>query len=172
MTDPPAVLPLEPEDAERYARLRLRMLHAAPWAYASSPEEDEALDPARLAAVLADRERAILAVEAGGGDGPLVAAAGIARQRRAKSAHRAGLWGVFVEEAHRGRGLGRAVVSAAIELAFAWDGVDYVDLGVSERSPEARSLYESLGFRAWGREPGSLQCEGRRYDEIFMSLRR
>ena len=29
----------------------------------------------------------------------------------------------------------------------------------------------SVGFRAWGREPESLEIDGRRYDEIFMALR-
>jgi len=60
---------------------------------------------------------------------------------------------------------------AAIDLARRWPGVDYVDLGVTERSPVARHLYESLGFRAWGREPESLEHDGRRYNEIFMTLR-
>ena len=62
-------------------------------------------------------------------------------------------------------------MTAAIEVARRWEGVDYLDLGVSENAPAAQALYESLGFRAWGREPESLEVDGRRYDEIFMSLR-
>jgi RimJ/RimL family protein N-acetyltransferase len=46
-----------------------------------------------------------------------------------------------------------------------------VDLGVSENAPEARRLYEKLGFRVWGREPASTQHGTQRYDEIYMSLR-
>jgi ribosomal protein S18 acetylase RimI-like enzyme len=101
----------------------------------------------------------------------LVAAAGIRRLQGSKSAHRAQLWGVFVEPAQRGRGLGRRVVVAAIARARGWPGVDYVDLGVSEQAPEARHLYESLGFRPWGREPESTCVGDRRYDEIYMTLR-
>ena len=67
--------------------------------------------------------------------------------------------------------MGRAVVCAAIDLARSWDGVDYVDLGVSENAPDARNLYERLGFVAWGREPESLQIDDRRFDEIYMCLR-
>jgi RimJ/RimL family protein N-acetyltransferase len=78
---------------------------------------------------------------------------------------------VFVEPAYRGNGLGRAVVTAAIDLARSWPGVDYVDLGASERAPEAQCLYENLGFRAWGREPEATEIGGRRYDEIHMTLR-
>lgn len=147
------------------------MLHDAPWAFASSPEEDRALDPDHVSEFLAENENAVVAIEATDGTQELIAAAGIFRKPQLKSFHRAKLWGVFVEPAYRDQGLGRAVISTAIDLARSWNGVDFVDLGVSENAPAAQRLYESLGFRAWGREPESLQCEGRRYDEIFMSLR-
>jgi ribosomal protein S18 acetylase RimI-like enzyme len=78
---------------------------------------------------------------------------------------------VFVEPDYRGRGLGRAVTSAAIAHARTWPGIDFIDLGVSENAPEALRLYESLGFTRWGREPEATQHEGRRYDEIHMTLR-
>lgn len=206
---PPKPIRLTPADAARYAWLRLRMLTATPWAFAASPDDDFALDPARLAELLAEEQNAVFAVEAadphrgslqtGTGSGrsaplhgptpagqvpvpvlnpqdgsappDLVAVAGIRRMTSPKFAHRARLWGVFVEPDHRGRGLGRAVVSAAVDLARTWPGVDYIDLGVSENAPEARRLYESLGFREWGREPQTTQHEGRRYDEIHMTLR-
>jgi L-amino acid N-acyltransferase YncA len=42
---------------------------------------------------------------------------------------------------------------------------------VSENAPEAQRLYESLGFQQWGREPEATQHEGRRYDEIHMTLK-
>jgi RimJ/RimL family protein N-acetyltransferase len=149
----------------------MRMLNDAPWAYASSPEHDPALDPERLTGELSGEHSAILAIEGPDASRELIASAGIVRVSQPKSAHRARLWGVFVDPAHRGGGLGRAVVSAAVELARSWRGVDFVDLGVSENSPAAHALYETLGFQAWGREPESLQCGGRRYDEIFMTLR-
>jgi RimJ/RimL family protein N-acetyltransferase len=161
---------LTPGDAERYARFRMRMLLDSPWAFSSSPEEDLARDPARVAALLAEEEYEILALE-DGESGELIASVTVMREKRVKSAHRAAVWGVFVDPAHRGKGLGRAVMAAAIETARGWKGVDWVDLGVSERSPAARALYESLGFRAWGREPEALEVDGRRYDEIFLALR-
>jgi len=93
------------------------------------------------------------------------------RARSPKFAHRASIWGVFVEPAHRGKGLGQAVIAAAIDLARTWPGVDYIDLGASGAAPEAQRLYERLGFAAWGREPEATEIGGRRYDEIHMSLR-
>ena len=162
----PAPFRLAPADAARYARIRMRMLRDAPWAFSASPETDVANDLEALAARIADH--AIFAVAAEGGE--LVAAASIVR-RTGKSAHRAGIWGVYVDPAHRGRGLGRAVVRAAVDAARGWPGVDWVDLAVSENAPAALRLYERLGFAAWGREPEALEVDGRRYDEIWMTQR-
>ena len=147
------------------------MLLDSPWAYSASPEDDFALDVDRVRAMFADERAATFAIEAPGSPGDLVATASIRRETRTKFAHRALVWGVFVEPEHRGRGWGRAVVTAAVDLARAWAGVDYVDLAVSENAPAAQRLYESLGFAAWGREPESTELEGRRYDEIYMTLR-
>ena len=52
---------------------------------------------------------------------------------------------LYVVPARRGRGLGRALMNAAMELARE-TGADYMDLGTSEADVAARALYESLGF--------------------------
>jgi RimJ/RimL family protein N-acetyltransferase len=166
-------------DAVRYARLRGRMLREAPWAFDATLEDDPLLDPAHAAAVLADPRGATFAIASpgvepgGGGDDAqsLVAAASVTRAERSQFAHRCRVWGVYVEPSRRGEGLGRAVVGATLEHARSWSGVDWVDIGVSERSPEAQHLYERLGFVQWGREPETTAFDGRRYDEIFMALR-
>jgi ribosomal protein S18 acetylase RimI-like enzyme len=159
------------------------MLADSPWAFAASPSDDSALDPGELARVLADEHEAIFAIagledaerdpalgdpEAGA---CLVAAVGIVLVTTPKSRHRARIWGAFVDPAHRGRGLGRRVVTAAIARGREWAGVDFLDLAVSGNSPEAQRLYESLGFVAWGREPEAIEWAGQRHDEIYMTLR-
>jgi ribosomal protein S18 acetylase RimI-like enzyme len=181
MTGVPAPIRLGPADASRYSRLRSRMLVESPWSFGASPEDDEALDPARLAELLRSEESAIFAIEASalapwGGGRPaagaeLIAAAAVVRMKRPKFAHRARIWGVFVEPQYRGRGLGRAVMEAAVGAARGWPGVDYVDLAVSANVPAAEHLYRRLGFVAWGREPEATEHAGRRHDEIHMTLR-
>ena len=174
---PPApIIPvrLTPADAARYARLRLRMLRDAPWAFDADPAGDEAAEAARLVILLADADAATFAVEAplaaGEGEAALLAAATVTRGAAPKFAHRARISAVFVDAEHRGRGLGAAVMEAAMACAWGW-GVDFIDLGVSENSPAALRLYERMGFRAWGREPEATERAGRRYDEIHMTLR-
>ena len=65
---------------------------------------------------------------------------------------------LYVVPARRGRGLGRALMVAAMDLARA-RGADRMDLGTGENDVAARALYESLGFSNREREPdGPLSC--------------
>jgi ribosomal protein S18 acetylase RimI-like enzyme len=52
---------------------------------------------------------------------------------------------LYVVPHRRGRGLGRALLQTAMDVARA-HGADHMDLGTSEDDAAARSLYESLGF--------------------------
>jgi len=52
---------------------------------------------------------------------------------------------LYVVPAARRRGLGRALMNAAMDLARD-EGADYMDLGTAETDVAARALYESLGF--------------------------
>lgn len=52
---------------------------------------------------------------------------------------------LYVAPDHRGNGLGRALMEAAMALARQ-RGADYMDLGTAETDTAARALYESLGF--------------------------
>ncbi len=162
------VIKLRAGDADRYWRIRQRMLEETPWAFASDPESDNARDPSGFVARLAKPFHAILATEDGAGE--LTATAGIVRRPRKKLWHRAEVWGVYVRPDCRRRGLGAVVVKAAVEEGLGWPGVDSIALSVSARS-EADRLYTRLGFEAWGREPDCLRLDGISYDEVHMILR-
>ncbi len=59
---------------------------------------------------------------------------------------------LYVQPAHRGRGLGRALMEAAMDLARD-RGASYMDLGTSDDDVAARALYERLGFTNRERSP-------------------
>lgn len=159
---------LQAGDADRYWRIRQRMLEETPWAFASDPESDNARDPSAFVARLAKPFHAILGMEDASGE--LTATAGVVRRPRKKIWHRAEVWGVYVRPDCRKRGLGAAVVRAAIEEGLSWPGVDSIGLSVNSRS-EADRLYRRLGFEAWGREPDCLRFDGVSYGEVHMVLR-
>ncbi len=98
---------------------------------------------------LAERIRQLLA----GGD-TAVLLAGAGPDGLAVLRFRPALWSealecylaeLYVTPAVRGRGLGRALMNAAMDLARD-EGADYMDLGTAETDVAARALYESLGF--------------------------
>ena len=106
-------------------------------------------DPTPGAAALAGRVRTLLAE----GD-TAVLLAGPGPDGLALLRFRPSLWSealecylaeLYVVPGRRGRGLGRALMNAAIEHARR-RGADYMDLGTSEDDVAARRLYESLGF--------------------------
>jgi ribosomal protein S18 acetylase RimI-like enzyme len=132
----PTVRPAELADAEAIGRL----LHEF------NSEFDEATPgPDRLA----ERVRQLL------GEGELaVLLAGPGPDGLAALRFRPSIWSqalecylaeLYVVPDRRGKGLGRALMEAAIELARE-RGADYMDLGTGEDDVAARALYESLGF--------------------------
>lgn len=173
---PSQVRRLTSADADIYHALRREMLVDSPWAFGSSPEQDRFREVEAVRRWFEGAERAIVGAFDDGATGPgdpsLAAAAGIMREDAIKRRHIASVFGVYCRPASRGRGLGRAVMAAAIEAARQWPGIHQIQLSVSEQSSSARALYESLGFVAWGLEPDCLRIDGRGgVGEVHMWLR-
>jgi ribosomal protein S18 acetylase RimI-like enzyme len=68
----------------------------------------------------------------------------------------------------RGRGIGRALLRAAIDRSRG--RFELVELSVFATNTRARKLYESVGFRSWGVLPKGIQRQGRPIDLEHMVL--
>ena len=147
--------------------LRRESLESQPLAFGASTEDDRGLSLEFVQASLADSEQAVF----GAFEGDLLTGmAGVVRASRVKIRHKAHIWGMYVSPQARGKGAGRALLEAAIEQARAWPGVEQLHLSVTDAAVAARKLYESAGFRIWGRESRALQWEGRFVDELHLVL--
>ena len=157
---------LGPIDADAFQSLRLQALQDCPSAFASSYEEE--CDTA----IVAVAERLAPAADHcvfGALEGTeLIGTAGLAREGHVKLAHKAFIWGVYVAPRFRRQGVGRQLVTQALEHAAKVPGLRQVNLGVNVANAAAISLYESLGFRSFGIERGFMLLNGQLHDEVHM----
>lgn len=100
----------------------------------------------------------------------LVAIAGLRREPLKQIAHKAVLWGVFVDSPYRRTGIARRLSEQVLEYARE-TGVLQVHLTVNAENVRARNLYQTLGFSTYGIEPRAMCVNGRYFDEEHMLLR-
>ena len=86
------------------------------------------------------------------------------------------LWQLAVHGALQSCGIGTILIHAA-EQRILTRGLHRAELGVEDGNPRARSLYERLGYAAYGSEPDSWDQEAAdgtvtRYDTIVTLMRR
>ncbi len=135
----------------------------------SYPDENS-FDPEQEARFLAEKtmspdEAELVAVV----DGRIAGTAGIeAVGKKYKLKHRAEL-GIGILEEYWGLGLGRALTEACIQ--FARDaGYHQLELNVVAENDRALSLYRSLGFVEFGRNPGGFNSRASGYQELVYML--
>ncbi|MER6027817.1 GNAT family N-acetyltransferase [Streptomyces sp. NPDC001851] len=88
----------------------------------------------------------------------------------ASNAHVLQIQGLAVAEEARGRGLGRALIRAAVEEART-RGARRLSLRVLGHNAPARALYESEGFAVEGVQPGEFLLDGAYVDDVLMGRR-
>lgn len=146
---------LAASDAQRYRALMLHAYSAAADAFTSTPEERAAEPDAWWVTRIADPKGLSIAFGAFHDD-ELIGTTTIEFSVQPKTRHKAHLIGMFVSEAARGLGAGKALVQAALAAARARPGVRVVTLTVTEGNLPAIALYESCGFKAFGTEPMAI----------------
>lgn len=103
-------------------------------------------------------------------EGNLAGTAGFYREQEPKSRHKGRVWGVYVTECCRGRGIGRQLMSTLIDRARPSPGLEQIILSATTEQTAAMQLYESLGFQRFGREPRALFVNGMYLDEDYLVL--
>jgi ribosomal protein S18 acetylase RimI-like enzyme len=160
---------LTPADAEIFQAFRLAALQDAPMAFGSSFQEEKDFPASVIEGRLALRsDRGPFGAFQGE---ELVGFVALGRENLKNLAHKAFVWGMYVKPEHRGRGIAKALLNEALSLARSVSEVRQVNLSVIASNASAIRLYESLGFKAFGCEPGALRINGELHDELHMFLR-
>ena len=162
---------LTEDEAKDFRRLRLRALKEHPEAFGSSYEMESALPLQVVADRLRQSSESLDDFTLGAyRQSELVGMVGFFRQRNEKERHKGNIWGMYVPSEEQGKGVGRALLTQAIERARLVPGLEQVGLAVVARNKRARSLYVSLGFETYGVEPNALFVDGEYLDEELMVL--
>ena len=160
---------LAASDVQRYRALMLRAYTVAADAFTSTAEERAAEPEAWWLSRIADPNGLSQALGAFH-NGELVGTVTVAFAAKPKTRHRALLIGMFVDEAARGLGAGKALVMAALDEARARPGVLVVTLTVTEGNRPAIALYEACGFKTIGTEPMAIATPDGFKGKVYMWL--
>lgn len=158
-------------DGPRLRDLRLEALRGNPLAFTADLGESENRTADYwddLAERGAGSGKEVIVVAESGGE--LVGMTGVYTPSQPKLAHAGSIWGVYVREHSRGRGIGEAMIHAAIDWARAKPLLT-LRLSVVATNHSAKRCYERCGFTVYGVEPMAVQWEGQFYDEFLMACR-
>lgn len=166
-------------DAAEFHALRLEAFARHPSEFRIAVEDEAALSIVQVADRL-EREF-VLGAFMGRPDWPggtsvtgIVGIGGLSRFPGRKLSHKALLWGMYVREAARGLGIGRALVDSLLAHARSVH-VELVQLTVVTTNIRARRLYERSGFTVYGVEADAVKLyvdAGVEYlDEALMAVR-
>lgn len=101
-------------------------------------------------------------------DGVVVGSAGLHGNANPRRAHAASL-GLSITDAWQGQGIGRKLLTALIDIADHWLGLQRLELSCYTDNEKALGLYRSLGFVEEGRLRGFALRAGQFADVITMA---
>ena len=155
-----------PEDGRAYGNLRLEALESEPLALGSSAGDFRLLDEDVLRKRL-EASDASFTLGAFMGE-TLVGIVGFSRNRQERD--RGDVVGMFVVPEGRGRGIGRALLTALLDRVRGQEGLERINLGVATHATAARALYRSQGFVPFGIEPQSIKHGDAYADVEYLTL--
>lgn len=161
---------LNESDAQMYQELRLMALKTNPEAFGSTYDRESNFSLETVIERISPNENKFV-LGAFKEDGILTGIVSFVRETGIKTYHKGNIYGMYVTEENRGKGIGQLLLLDLIRLARNCEGLEQLNLTVVSNNESARRLYQALGFEIYGVERRALKYNGQYYDEDLMVLR-
>lgn len=160
---------LTPADAPAYRELMLEAYEQAPDAFTTTAAERRS-EPESWWTKRIGSAEGLGTCFGAWQEGRLVGTVAIEYSAKPKTRHGALILGMYVQAAQRGRGVGLALMQAAIAAAGARTEVLALNLMLTEGNEPALRLYRSVGFVSWGTQPQAIRTDSGLKGKVHMSL--
>lgn len=161
------IFKLTPLDWKKFKELRLEALKKNSEAFGSSYKESiKKADEEWKKQLEKPKSHIFVAREAD----DFIGMAAAYQEEGEKICHVAYIWGVYVWEAYRGKGIGRQLMEAVLAELKSSREVEKANLNVNTQLAGVVKLYESLGFTITGTSHRELKIDGEYFDEHAMEI--
>lgn len=153
---------LQADDFDAFWQLRLKALKDYPQAFGASYEEAVALPPEAAKQRLTNTEtRFVLGAFLDTGE--LAGMVGFSQESSRKMRHKGFVWGMYVDQAFQGQGIGRKLLSELFQIVETIEEIEQVNLMVVDSNISAIRLYESIGFKTYATEMNAMKLDDHTY---------
>lgn len=156
------------QDAEQYLNIRLEALQKAPEAFASSYEEEKNLSANKYMNRFQSPENSITFGAFIGNE--LVGIVTLLKETKLKLQHRANIVAMYVKQEKREQGIGKALLTEAVQRGKDTEGIEQIYLSVVTTNEAAKQLYASFNFEVFGTENNALKHNNVYFHENHMVL--
>jgi len=163
---------LDKDDAESLIALRLSVMKTNPYSFTISENEEKRTTKENIQRAIDSYASSSEKIMIGAFNGSLIGAIGIERSYHEYERHKAMLWGPYVQEPNRGKGIGNSLVKKALDFAFTIGDVNMVTVETASKSSEAIHLFKKNGFTESGRQNNALLINGDYLDLLYMQHRK
>lgn len=162
---------LQVEDAEAYWKLRLQALYEYPRSFGASYEEVKDKPIERIIERFSASDSNFI-LGAFSEPEELIGMAGFRRETFLKMRHKGTVWGMYVDRAYQGRGIGQRLMQELLHRVRKIPELEQIQLYVVDTNEHAKRLYQSVGFTTYGLEIHAMKLDDSTYvNEEFMVYR-